>query len=256
MDISVYVQSLREYGYAVIPGHIKASVLLDLEMKLERIKADELQNPLRDIHFIDKQKSIVSSMHNLSHILPFFNEMMGDTLLTRIVSEYYQDDLSEDVFNSSYFAKPKIHGLATRAHQDNAYFNRNPSEVITCWFGLDDSDAGNGGLYYYRGSDKMGDLPHVANGNLGASMMLSQASLTQCQQKYQKKTLTLKRGDLVLHNCLVVHGSLNNHSNRNRRGINFSFSTERAMVDKLKYERYQEQLGFFLKNKKEDFALV
>ena len=77
---------------------------------------------------------------------------------------------SQRIFNSSFFAKPSMVGLATKIHQDNAYFNLAKGQALTCWIALDKSNQKNGGMFYYKGSSNLGDLEHFPDGNLGASM--------------------------------------------------------------------------------------
>ena len=77
-------------------------------------------------------------------------------------------------FNSSYFLNPKKVGIATKPHQDNAFFNLTPCEAITCWVPTTSVNKKNSSLYYYAGSHKGKLLPHNPEGNLGASLCIPQ----------------------------------------------------------------------------------
>ena len=63
-------------------------------------------------------------------------------------------------------------GLSTKIHQDNAFFNLNNAEALNLLGCIDKSDKENGGLFYYKGSSKLGLFNHIPEGNLGASMTI------------------------------------------------------------------------------------
>ena len=158
--------------------------------------------------------------------------------------------ISKRIFNSSLFAKPKNIGLSTKIHQDNAFFNLNNAEALTCWVALDKSDKENGGLFYYKGSSKLGLFNHIPEGNLGASMTIKKTDKFKREiKKFKKIFIDVKPGDCVIHDALVVHGSESNVSSKNRRAFNFSIAS-RDKINSKKLAIYKAKLKKFLdKNK-------
>lgn len=236
-------ETFHQNGFVVIPGAIEDAFLQQIESSIAKLTAGKMNHG--DVHFIGPALDIVSSMHNLSNYIPFYQD--GFEPLKTIVETFW-DEPVQTTFNSSYFAKPAFHGLETKAHQDHAYFHLNPPHVVTCWVGLDDSDMTNGGLYYYEGSHRLGFLHHEPVGNKGASQaIVFSAEDDLALMDYTVRFLKLKRGDAVLHSPLVVHGSLANHSNRPRGAINCSFAMN-CVRDEANYQRYRDQLQHFLVN--------
>ena len=230
-------------GFVILPRFLSDAVLCQLGDAIDGL---QLRKDLGlDMHYVNGQ---VSSIHNLAHHLPFIYENCFSSLKP-IAQELLGEPLSPLVFNASYFAKPAHDGLATKDHQDNAYFHFEPPSAVTCWVGLDDSDRTNGGLYYCAGSQALGALPHAPMGNLGASQALTEGD--RVADRFPAQFLTLNRGDVVIHSPLVVHGSMANHSDRPRRAFNFSFAGQSAKRNERTYERYRAQLAEFLMRPRE-----
>ena len=237
-------------GFVVIRRFMEESFLQRVEHETMNLAATGREKlGARDIHFAGPRGEFISSMHNLANHLSMYADFMTATELKELASSFFDEPIAPTVFNSSYFAKPAYYGLETKLHQDNAYFHMSPPHVITCWFGLDESKKDNGGLYYYEGSGELGLLPHQTIGELGASQAIADAYVDRVNA-FPKRFLNLKRGDVVMHGPLVVHGSLPNRSPRPRRGFNFSFATTACRRDEASHARYLAQLTEFLQRKK------
>ena len=238
--------SIREdylnQGYVVIPNGLSEAPLSVLEDSVTNLPA---RVDLRtDVHFLKGQ---VSSIHNLHNYLREYSACF-DTLRP-IAQELLGEPLAGLPFNSSYFAKPPG-GWATRDHQDNAYFHFEPPQALTCWVGLDDSDMTNGGLFYYEGSHQRGMFRHETAGNPGASQAL--AEICDIPEECLIRFLKLKRGDVVIHHPLVVHGSLTNHSEKPRRAFNFSFAGVSAKRNEATFQKYRRELDEFIVKKRRE----
>jgi len=238
----------NKFGFVVLKNFIKKNIIIELRNELlEKIQSNSIINPKKNIHFIDSDK--LSSAHNLSSFLANYQLLRNDSNILRLTKELYGDTSSDD-FNSSYFAKPKQVGLETKAHQDNAYFCRMPADVATFWFPVSYSNMSNGALYYFAKSHNIGELEHAPQGNLGASMCLTNNSLNRVIKLFQKIYVEVELGDCIMHNALVVHGSEANIGPNDRNAFNFSVASSHAKVNKKKYENYQNLLANFLASKK------
>ena len=61
-------------------------------------------------------------------------------------------------------------------------------------------------------------------------------------KKFKKVTPKLAKGDALIHNALIVHGSKKNISNLARKGITFQFVDKNAKIDLKNMKKYEEQL--------------
>jgi len=233
-------------GFVILRSFIAKPEIDKLVAETERIRKLATLNKIRDYHLINGH---LSSMHNLADYSDYYKFFIQNSPIQDFFNSVYGSSSSK-IFNSSFFAKPKRNGLETKAHQDNAYFCMEPPEIMTCWFPVDFSDSRNGTLYYYSKSNILGNLPHIAEGNLGASMCINQLNIGNVAKKFNRHEITLSKGDCVVHSPLVVHGSDANLSEFDRKAFNFSIASSKAQRIKESYQDYQQKVENFLKTKK------
>ena len=123
---------------------------------------------------------------------------------------------TSEMINSSYFFKAK-ESKEIKLHQDNAYFNLDSGErCLTFYIPIHAQSRNNGTIFYFKGSHKINLIEHVPEGNLGTSMCLkNDLALKNLKDFEVLEYLELKPGDVVVHNALVVHGTL-----ANQKGLN------------------------------------
>jgi len=235
-------------GFVVVRSVLDSNFLHSLVLDVDhRIKSDSFLNQKRDIHFMKSGE--LSSAHNLLEYVPQYKKLQYHPCLRKIAEKIY-GGLRDLEFNSSYFAKPAKIGLATKAHQDNAFFCMQPPDIATFWLPIDVANKANGALYYFPKSDSLGNLQHYPQGNLGASMCIDNDTLSLVEDRFEKIYIDLNPGDVVIHNALIVHGSDANESDKSRRAFNFSVAGMRAIRDSQLYSIYQQKLKIFLDEKK------
>lgn len=243
---SASISEMDRNGFVVLKGVYSLDTLLEVKDDLYKfIASSELENSTRDIHRLEDQS--ISSVHNIIEFLPSYKEIINNEE-TKSFAKACFGQLKDQHFNSSYFRKPPNNSLATKAHQDNAFFCMSPAESFTYWIPLTDV-ASNSPIYYYSGSHVLSDVEHINEGNLGASQCLSPASLEMVQSKFEKIEIQLEVGDCVVHNSLVVHGADPNIGSVSREAFNFTISSKMAVRDELLYQRYQARLKNFLSQK-------
>ncbi len=193
----------------------------------------------REIHFVKGSKQI-NSIHNLKW--PYVKKLRDNKYLRLIVKNLINDKLKN--FGAEVFAKPPKVGLAVPIHQDNYYWNVNNSKGATVWLALDKCTKKNGALFYFSKSQKLGLLNHKSSYVPGSSQTLSNLKILK---KFKKTTPTLNIGDILIHHCLIVHGSNKNKSNKSRVGLTVRYIAKSSKINrssKLKYERsLKEQLS-------------
>lgn len=120
-------------------------------------------------------------------------------------------------WHDQLFCKPARHGGVVAWHQDYSYWTRTrPMAHLTCWIGLDDSDAANGCVQYVPGSHRWELLPITG---LAGDMNAIRDVLNeqQWEQFNAPVSAELKAGYATFHHPLMVHGSRDNRTDRPRR---------------------------------------
>jgi len=241
-------QLYEKNGFVVLKEAIPLELIATIHSSLLKVvQEDQITNKSRDLHVFPNGE--ISSAHNLADYLEEYNSLIRLPNVRELVGKIY-GELSDAVFNSSYFAKPKLIGLETKPHQDNAFFCMSPPEIATCWIPLTFADTSNGGLYYFAGSQQAGNLSHAPEGNLGASMCINSEHVDAVASRYPKQYISIKAGDCILHNPLVVHGSDANLSAFDRNAFNFSIGSAKAVRNAELFDQYQYNLKEFLQRKK------
>lgn len=118
------------------------------------------------------------------------------------------------------FYKPARHGGVVAWHQDYSYWTRTtPAGHLTCYIALDDTTVENGCVHMVPGSHRWNLLEQSTL--IDASDMDGiKSQLTPEQQAdFKPEPVELKAGECSFHDCLTVHGSHPNRSDRPRRGI-------------------------------------
>lgn len=119
-------------------------------------------------------------------------------------------------WHDQLFCKPAKHGGVVAWHQDYSYWTRTqPMAHLTCWIALDDSSRDNGCLWYAPMSHQWNLLPRTG---LAGDMNEIMTVLTPEQKAaFQPVPIELKKGEATFHHPLMVHGSYENRTDRQRR---------------------------------------
>ena len=242
------VKIYRKYGFVVLKNVIPTDLLKKIRGELLFAFSNNLiKNTTRDLHKF--KDGTVSSAHNLADYITSYGELQKLSSIVGVVEGAY-GQISTESFNSSYFAKPKLVGLETKPHQDNAFFCMEPPEVATCWMPIETADRSNGALYYYPLTPRLGNVSHSPEGNLGASMCISDALIEEISTSFERVYIELDAGDCVLHSATIIHGSEPNFSSVDRNAINFSIASLNAKRSHKQFSKYQKNLTAFLSAKK------
>lgn len=113
-----------------------------------------------------------------------------------------------DCFGTKFF--PKLAGgTSTQWHQDNFYFGTTSDQIISCGIYLQDADLDNGCLQVVPQSHLTGEIAEHqrTKGMHGSWTQIDNA---------QAVALPLSAGSVVIFSANLLHGTTDNHSNRNR----------------------------------------
>ncbi len=147
-------------------------------------------------------------------ITPGFHDILWNPAFTVPASQLLDGPVR--FWHDQLFCKPARHGGVVAWHQDYSYWTRTePMTHLTCWIGLDDASRDNGCLHYVPGSHRWRLLPVTG---LAGDMNAIQSVLSDEQkQQWKPVAIELKRGQAAFHHPLMVHGSFENRTLRQRR---------------------------------------
>ena len=161
------------------------------------------------------------------------------------ILDYVEDLLGPDFFQwgGGFFVKFPHDEKVVPWHQDAKYWPLEPRTTVTVWLAVFDADTENGCMRVIPGSHRRGDLRHCDLS--GAKDWHKQDSGDQRDSKYvlwQKVDpsefdegdavdLTLKAGEISLHDDDLIHGSSGNPSDRMRAGITMRYSPTNVKCD-------------------------
>jgi len=242
-------KSIKNNGFVILRNFLPIKFVKSLHIKtLDLYRKNKISNKLRDIHQF--KDGTLSSIHNIFDYLPFYKNVLKLENVKKVSASIFDNNYQLKL-NSSYFAKPPKVGLATKPHQDNAFFCMKPAEVLTFWFPTEFSAKHNGPLYYYPETNKKNYL-HRPLGNLGTSMTINKNALDKIKKNKKAVYVEANIGDCVIHDALVVHGSDQNISKDSRNAFNFSLFSDLSVQNKILYKNYKNNLKKYLDNKKKN----
>jgi ectoine hydroxylase-related dioxygenase (phytanoyl-CoA dioxygenase family) len=125
---------------------------------------------------------------------------------------------------------------ASRAHVDHDYMTGPPEQVVTAWIPVGDCPIECGGLVYLSGSHRTGtaaldelrehtDRPHDRR------PISNDLGLTAERLGGRWLWTDFRAGDVVLHSPLIVHASLDDHSDVMRLSVDVRFRRSETTPD-------------------------
>ena len=120
------------------------------------------------------------------------------------------------LFHDQALYKPAYHGGEVYWHQDNAYWQCDPPNLVSIWIALDDADEENGCMNVIPGSYLEGLAAHgraeTEKGKLPA--------LLQVKPDVDRAVpVPVEAGGAMVHHCMTLHQTNPNRSPRDRRAM-------------------------------------
>lgn len=206
---------------------IKKNLFNYLKKKNKNIKQNNL-------HYASNT-NLINSVHNLKW--PYIKKIQKNKKILLIVKKLLGEQVKN--FGAELFAKPAKFGMQVPIHQDNFYWNLDNSKGLTVWIALDKSSKKNGALFYYKGSHKFGVISHKPSYAPGSSQMIKNFKILK---KFKKISPILNIGDILIHHCLIIHGSAKNISSNSRTGLTLRYISKFSKINKLAKLKYEKSL--------------
>ena len=158
------------------------------------------------------------------------------------ILNYVEDLLGPNFFlwGGQFFLKEPKDGSVVPWHQDAQYWPLSPSNAVTVWLALYDTNEENGAMKVVKGSHNDGMFKHHTN--KASNLVLDQEVSNDQIKEEDIISLNLKAGEISLHNDALLHGSEANNSNKRRCGVTMRFSPVNVKADLSIWPHFEGQL--------------
>lgn len=195
---------------------------------------------------LSRKEGKVYSLHNLHRHL---NEELKFVYLNKNLHQYLDIVLAgqQEMVAMEAFLKPAGLDLKTPIHQDDFYFYIQDHKGFNVWICIDKSTKENGCVFYYPGSHEWGLLNHESI-TLGTYQFKNDDRLKEIDRVF----VEANPGDILIHNVLTVHGSLENNGTTDRKALTCVFRDKRFNEDKIRKNENLKKKFFELANSKNE----
>ena len=145
------------------------------------------------------------------------------------------------MWGGQFFLKEPKDGSVVPWHQDAQYWPLSPSNAVTVWLALYDTNEENGAMKVVKGSHNDGMFKHHTN--KASNLVLDQEVSNDQIKEEDIISLNLKAGEISLHDDGLLHGSEANNSDRRRCGVTMRFSPTNVKGDLNVWPFFETQLA-------------
>jgi ectoine hydroxylase-related dioxygenase (phytanoyl-CoA dioxygenase family) len=159
------------------------------------------------------------------------SRFLFDICMNATILDYVEDILGPDFYlwGSNFFIKPPRSSTTVGWHQDTYYWPLEPKISATVWVAFEDVDKQNAAMQVIPGSHVAGLLKHSRSSDTDSVLTL------ECERGQFREdaavSLTLRAGEVSIHDDKLVHGSPANHSDRRRAGLTIRYSSTEVRCD-------------------------
>ena len=239
MKINIKKNNFDKNGFLVLKKIFSFNEINNILNELDKIKKKVITKKNKKYHHKTNDGKI-NTIHNIQEFYECktLMKIINKKKLILTLSNLLKGPIK--MRNLEFFLKPKRSGLSTPFHQDNFYWNFAEGKALNVWLACSNSSKKNGGLCYLRGSHKLGTINHKLSFAKGSSQMIPKNILNKL--KFKKIFPKLKKGDCLIHDSEIIHGSEKNYSDENRVGLTISYASAKAKIDIIKLRRYKNNL--------------
>jgi len=147
-----------------------------------------------------------------------FARLAADTRILDVMADLVGPDIK--LFRDALMMKPPRHGSAKPYHQDSAYWQIDPPDLVSVWMALDDATLENGCMRVIPGSHTWGILEHKHL----QDYQVDEAELDTSREV----AVPLQSGGCLFFHSLLLHATAPNHSPHPRRSMIISAMSARS----------------------------
>ena len=171
----------------------------------------------------DKQSMVVRRLRQVYDRDRLFKAWMENDKIRPILQQILNDQvvLTTGHHNSIMTKLPHV-SSATAWHQDRRYWRYSDDNLVSIWLALDDEFSQNGVLEFIPGSHKM----HFSVDQFDEKEYFSEEYAVNKEIIAKKVSSNLKKGDVVLFHCLLLHRANKNSTDKEK--ISFVYTVKGA----------------------------
>jgi ectoine hydroxylase-related dioxygenase (phytanoyl-CoA dioxygenase family) len=213
------IDFFHEYGYLRY-----GKVLSDADIELFRREYDaEFEKARRDnrLSNLSASGSSEAAPRHMYQIMQMcernlhFRRLLYDERILDIVQDLLGPNLM--LFHDQALYKPALTGGPVTWHQDNAYWQCRPANLITCWLTFDDVDIHNGAMQVIPGSH-LKPVGHEKSASGGPLL-----DVEHSVDVAKAVPIDLPAGCCMFHHCQTLHYTAPNVTQRQRRALAIHF---------------------------------
>lgn len=213
------INKFKELGYVVVKDFLSEDELKKVLLASQKHYDYSLNLLDNKGHYRLNSPTNLNKIEGACEFEPEFLKIAKNPILVNTAKQLINTKETLDVYISKFFPmKPKV-GMSTYLHQDNFYFNGDPSAIVSCAIYLQDTSKENGCLRVVPKSHKLGIIPHNAISHIQGikwideNMLVPEAILD----------LELEAPYAVFFNINLIHGCYNNTSDRTRFSLAWEY---------------------------------
>jgi len=191
---------------------------------------------------VSKQSMVVRRLRQVYDRDTLFKAWMENEKIRPVLQQVLDDEVVlTTAHHNSIMTKLPYVSSATSWHQDRRYWRYSDDNLISIWLALDDEDSQNGVLEFIPGSHKM----TFRSEQFDEKEYFSENYVENREIISTKVSSNLKKGDVVLFHCLLLHRANKNATDKAK--ISFVYTVKGANTKAEEGTRSAEFLEIALK---------
>ena len=172
-------------------------------------KSQAYRTDITDYSSMERENSLtVRRLRQVYHRDILFKNWMENEKIRPILKEILDDEVVLTLaHHNSIMTKMPHHSTETAWHQDRRYWSFSDDNLVSVWLALDEEQQENGVLEFIPGSHTM----KFSEEQFGEKEYFDEKNPTNISLIERRVSYDLKRGDVVLFHCKLLH-----RANRNR----------------------------------------
>lgn len=176
----------------------------------------------------DKQNMVVRRLRQVYDRDILFKAWMENEKIRPILQQVLNDQvvITTAHHNSIMTKLPHI-STETGWHQDRRYWRYSDDNLVSIWLALDDEFSQNGVLEFIPGSHTM----HFSSEQFDEKEYFSEAYESNKEIIAHKVSTNLKKGDVVLFHCLLLHRANKNSTDKTKISFVYTVKGENTKAE-------------------------
>lgn len=207
------------HGYEILKNFLTKEEHIKYINTCKRVYNNALENPNNE-HYSWYDETHLNKVHSACKFEREFLELASHPLLVKRAKEILKTTAPLDVYISKFFPMKPNGGISTFMHQDNYYFNGNPSHMVSCAVYLEDTYKENGCLRIAKDSHLNGIVEHNVESEYNDGTKWVGDDILS---KYEIIDLELPAPYSVFFDINSIHGCYTNNSDKTRFSLAWEY---------------------------------